>query len=210
MRCACRPGPDGARGGTVVDHVRLFPIRMAVRWTYRVHEQILPSLNRAKVPARWTDVVIRHDGYADPDIEARKLERNIKILERELIERRDDPFVLFNLGASAVQQKDYQAALGLLDRKRCWPNALAIVRRWRNWRGRCKKSRVPAEDDQGRHPIHDANRMISSSSHVSLMSIKRYDDKAVFVDGVAVRALRELPGRSSLWKNVRDRNDRRC
>jgi hypothetical protein len=26
---------------------------------------------------RWTDVVIRHDGYADPDVEARKLERNI-------------------------------------------------------------------------------------------------------------------------------------
>ena len=116
MRCACPPGHDGTRGGTVVDHVRLFPIRPGVRWTYRVHEQILPSLNRAKIPARWTDIVIRHDGYADPDVEARKLERNIKILERELIERPDDPFVLFNLGSSAVQQKDYHAALGLLER----------------------------------------------------------------------------------------------
>ena len=116
MRCACPPGPDGKRGGTVVDHVRLFPIRPGIRWTYRVHEQILPSLNRAKIPVRWTDVVIRHDGYADPEIEARKLERNIKILERELIERPDDPFVLFNLGSSAVQQKDYHAALGLLER----------------------------------------------------------------------------------------------
>jgi Flp pilus assembly protein TadD len=116
MRCACPPGHDGARGGTVVDHVRLFPIRSGVRWTYRVHEQILPSLNRAKIPARWTDIVIRHDGYADPDVEARKLERNIKILERELIERPDDPFVLFNLGSSAVQQKEYHAALGLLER----------------------------------------------------------------------------------------------
>ena len=105
MRCACPPGPDGTRGGTVVDHVRLFPIRPGVRWTYRVHEQILPSLKRAKIPVRWTDVVMRHDGYADPEVEARKLERNIKILKRELIERPDDPFVLFNLGASAVQQK---------------------------------------------------------------------------------------------------------
>ena len=52
MRCACPPGHDGTRGGTVVDHVRLFPIRPGVRWTYRVHEQILPSLNRAKIPAR--------------------------------------------------------------------------------------------------------------------------------------------------------------
>ena len=116
MRCACPPGADGMRGGTVVDHVRLFPIRPGVRWTYRVHEQILPSLNRAKIPARWTDIVIRHDGYADPLVEARKLERNIKILERELIERPDDSFVLFNLGASAVQQKQYHAALGLPER----------------------------------------------------------------------------------------------
>ena len=90
--------------------MRLFPIRPGVRWTYRVHEQILPSLNRAKIPVRWTDIVIRHDGYADPEVEARKLERNIKILERELIQRPDDPFVLFNLGSSAVQQKDYHAA----------------------------------------------------------------------------------------------------
>ena len=115
MRCACPPGPEGIRGGTVVDHVRLFPIRPGVRWTYRVHEQILPSLNRAKIKVRWTDVVIRHDGYADPDVEARKLERNIKILERELAERPDDPFVLFNLGASALQRKEYHAALGFLE-----------------------------------------------------------------------------------------------
>ena len=45
---ACDP-PDGNGGETVVDHIRLFPLRQDVRWTYRVHEQILPSLRRAKV-----------------------------------------------------------------------------------------------------------------------------------------------------------------
>ena len=44
VRCACDPGPDGTGGETVVDHVRLFPLRDDVRWTYRVHEQILPAL----------------------------------------------------------------------------------------------------------------------------------------------------------------------
>ena len=35
-----------------------------VRWTYRVHEQILPAHRRdAKVPVRWTDLIIRHAGY---------------------------------------------------------------------------------------------------------------------------------------------------
>ena len=30
--------------GTAVDHVRLFRLHTAHRWTYRVHEQILPAL----------------------------------------------------------------------------------------------------------------------------------------------------------------------
>ena len=116
VRCACAPGRDGTKGETVVDHVRLFPLRPDVRWTYRVHEQILPSLKRAKVPVRWTDLVVRHTGYADPAVEARKLERNIKILKRDLEERPDDPFVIFNLGASAVEKREWHDSLGFLGR----------------------------------------------------------------------------------------------
>ena len=65
VRCACDPSPDGSGGETVVDHVRLFPLRDDVRWTYRVHEQIMPALRRAGIPVRWTDLVVRHTGYVD-------------------------------------------------------------------------------------------------------------------------------------------------
>jgi glycosyltransferase involved in cell wall biosynthesis len=65
VRCACDPSPDGTGGETVVDHIRLFPLRDDVRWTYRVHEQILPALRRANVPVRWTDLTVRHTGYVD-------------------------------------------------------------------------------------------------------------------------------------------------
>ena len=34
VRCACAPSPDGIKGETVVDHVRLFPLRPGVRWNY--------------------------------------------------------------------------------------------------------------------------------------------------------------------------------
>jgi glycosyltransferase involved in cell wall biosynthesis len=60
VRCACDPSPDGSGGGTVVDHIRLFPLREGIRWTYRVHEQILPALRRAKIPVQWTDFTVRH------------------------------------------------------------------------------------------------------------------------------------------------------
>ena len=51
-----------------------------IRWTYRVHEQILPALRRAKIPVRWTDLTVRHTGYVDQALRARKLDRDTRIL----------------------------------------------------------------------------------------------------------------------------------
>jgi glycosyltransferase involved in cell wall biosynthesis len=116
VRCACDPSSDGSGGETVVDHIRLFPLRDDVRWTYRVHEQILPALKRACVPVLWSNVTVRHTGYTDPALRARKLERDTRILREELNERPDDPFVLFNLGSIAAERKEWDEALALLQR----------------------------------------------------------------------------------------------
>jgi tetratricopeptide (TPR) repeat protein len=116
VRCACDPSPDGTGGDTVVDHIRLFPLRSDVRWTCRVHEQILPSLRRAGIPVRWTDLTVRHTGYVDKALRSRKLDRDTKILMRELEERPDEPFVLFNLGSIAVERQAWHEAIGYLSR----------------------------------------------------------------------------------------------
>jgi tetratricopeptide (TPR) repeat protein len=116
VRCACDPSLDGTGGDTVVDHIRLFPLRADVRWTYRVHEQILPALRRAKIPVEWPDIRVRHTGYVDQALRARKLDRDTRILRAELEERPDDPFVLFNLGAIAVERKDWNHALRFLQK----------------------------------------------------------------------------------------------
>src|SRR5208282_2987228 len=94
--------------------IRLFPLRDDVRWTYRVHEQILPALRRAKVAVRWTDLTVRHTGYTDRALRARKLDQDSKILREELAERPDDPFVLFNLGAIAIERQEWRQALDFL------------------------------------------------------------------------------------------------
>jgi tetratricopeptide (TPR) repeat protein len=116
VRCACDPGPDGAGGETVVDHIRQFPVIEGVRWTYRVHEQILPALKRAGVPVEWTDITVRHTGYADRELRSRKLERDCRILREELAERPDDPFTLFNLGSISIEREQWDEALGYLRR----------------------------------------------------------------------------------------------
>ena len=67
-----------------------------------MHEQILPAVRRANVPVKWTDITVRHTGYTDRELRERKLQRDGKILEGELAERPNDPFVLINAGSIAV------------------------------------------------------------------------------------------------------------
>lgn len=108
VRCSC-DAPGGSP--TVVDHVRLFPRRGDVRWEYRVHEQILPSLRRAGVSVCWSDVTVRHTGYADPGVRGRKLDRDEAILREDLRAKPGDAFILFNLGQIAAERRDWRAAL---------------------------------------------------------------------------------------------------
>ncbi|MHB1558022.1 MAG: glycosyltransferase [Isosphaeraceae bacterium] len=116
VKCACDPGEDGSGGETVVDHIRLFPLGQAIRWTYRVHEQILPALRRVGVPVKWSGVTVRHTGYSNRAVRARKLARDSRILAGELEERPGDPFVLFNLGAIAIERQAWREALEYLGR----------------------------------------------------------------------------------------------
>ena len=115
MKCVCLP--DGAgRGETVVDHVRLFRSHPSIRWEYRVHEQILPSVRRLGGEVRWADVAILHTGYQDAALRGRKLQRDLRLLEQELAERPDEPFCLFNLGCILQDLGQHERALKALKR----------------------------------------------------------------------------------------------
>src|SRR5262249_18057339 len=109
LRCLC----DTVDGGVLaVDHPRLFPLRHDIRWVYRVHEQIIPALARAQIPMIWTDIAVRHAGYADPVIHEQKRQRNLILLHKELAERPNDPFIYYYLGTLAFEREQWQEALG--------------------------------------------------------------------------------------------------
>jgi glycosyltransferase involved in cell wall biosynthesis len=106
-----------ANGSAVlVSQVRLFRNHPAIRWDYRVHEQILPSLKRAGHTIRNTDIVIEHSGYLDPALRLKKLDRNLRLLNLDLAERPNDPFTLFNLGWSFADSGRLSDAIPLLQR----------------------------------------------------------------------------------------------
>ncbi len=76
----------------------------------------MPGLRRAGIPVRWTDLVVRHTGYTDLALRAKKLDRDMRILSEELKDRPDEPFILFNLGAIAVERRDWRGSLDYLGR----------------------------------------------------------------------------------------------
>jgi glycosyltransferase involved in cell wall biosynthesis/Tfp pilus assembly protein PilF len=109
MKCLCLPDAQGV--ATSVDHLRLFRNHPQLRWTFRVHEQILPAIRALGHEVRWSDVVVHHTGYRDPALRHRKLERDLRLLLLENAERPDHAFTLFNLGS--VYQELGKTALAL-------------------------------------------------------------------------------------------------
>ena len=57
---------------------------------------------------RWTDIIVRHSGYADPVIHEKKRQRNQLLLTRELAERPNDPFIYYYLGTLAFERKQWR------------------------------------------------------------------------------------------------------
>jgi tetratricopeptide (TPR) repeat protein len=106
------PLPDGSP--LDLQHVRLFRNHPAIRWQYRVHEQIAPAINLQGHPIRPVDIVINHSGYDDPHVHRRKLQRNARLLELDLQDRPNDAFVLFNLGTAYEELGRTAQAIPLL------------------------------------------------------------------------------------------------
>jgi glycosyltransferase involved in cell wall biosynthesis/predicted Zn-dependent protease len=106
--------PHGSR--VAVDQVRLFRRDPALRWEYRVHEQIMLAIRRAGHDVRRTDIVITHGGYEAPGAAERKLQRNVELLLRQDAERPDDPITLYHLGLANQRLGRAAEALPLLRR----------------------------------------------------------------------------------------------
>lgn len=97
---------------------RLFRRNPGVRFEGRVHEQISPSLARLGLPtARLEGLTILHYGYMPQALaDGTKTERSTRMLEREVTDRPDDPFALFNLGNALLAQRKVQDAIAYLRR----------------------------------------------------------------------------------------------
>jgi glycosyltransferase involved in cell wall biosynthesis len=112
------PPAPGEEGFTTVDHVKLFRNRPGIRFEGRIHEQILESIYKSGGTVERSPLHVVHSGYDySPEGQVRKRERDWTLLNKDLEERPDHPFVLFNIGMTAYHTKDFERALPAL--KRC-------------------------------------------------------------------------------------------
>jgi tetratricopeptide (TPR) repeat protein len=111
------PGEAGQLDVTVVDHVKLFRNLQHLRFSGRIHEQILPAIRRSAGETDWTDVFVVHSGYDhSPAGQERKKERDLHLLALELGEQPNHPFTLFNLGMTYADVGEHARAVEFLER----------------------------------------------------------------------------------------------
>ena len=111
------PGP-GEFSESVVDHVKLFPNRPGLRFEHRIHEQILPALKRAGIPIEFSDAYVVHQNYDRSEAgQEKKRLRDYRLLELDLLDHPDHPFVLYNLGMTYLYAtKEFELAAHYLRR----------------------------------------------------------------------------------------------
>jgi GT2 family glycosyltransferase/2-polyprenyl-3-methyl-5-hydroxy-6-metoxy-1,4-benzoquinol methylase/tetratricopeptide (TPR) repeat protein len=106
---------DGSEDFTEVDQVHLYRNLPYLLWDGLIHEQIIGSIHRAAGYYEKTEFFMVH-ANADhtPEGQARKLERDLRILYKELKLRPGHPFTLFNLGMTCRDAGDHEQAIGFL------------------------------------------------------------------------------------------------
>jgi glycosyltransferase involved in cell wall biosynthesis len=111
------PGP-GEYSPSVVDHVKLFPNRPDLRFEHRIHEQVLPAIRRAGLEVLPSELFVTHENYdRSEEGQARKRVRDFRLLELDLKDHPDHPFVLYNLGMTYLYAtREYEAAAHSLRR----------------------------------------------------------------------------------------------
>jgi glycosyltransferase involved in cell wall biosynthesis len=105
--------------GVAVQHsaLRVFRNREAYRFEGRVHEQFAHRLPALAERVEYTQVRIEHFGYLGAVRDAKeKSRRNLELLERQIAEGVDTPFLHFNLGSERAASGDLPGSLVHLQR----------------------------------------------------------------------------------------------
>ena len=81
------------------EYCRLFRNHPEIRYQGRIHEQILPAIQKLNGKVLQSDIVIDHWAYgATAEKKKKRAQRNMRLLLKDADENPGDPFICYNLG----------------------------------------------------------------------------------------------------------------
>jgi glycosyltransferase involved in cell wall biosynthesis len=100
---------------TASDYCRLFRNDPRIRFSGRVHEQILPAVNAIGGNVLKSSIRIDHWGYAVSETKrTERARRNLSLLLKDIGDNPDDPFVWFNIGLAYKTLGNTEEAINAL------------------------------------------------------------------------------------------------
>lgn len=75
---------DNGSTGSEFSQIRMFPNHPRLRFVGAVHEQVYPSLVTLGLPLEYSEILVHHTGYTDPQTIKAKQARNRSILENRV------------------------------------------------------------------------------------------------------------------------------
>ena len=96
--------------GRTIDYTERFFNRKRYHYTGRIHEQVTPKYGK-NFEAFLLNTIIGHDGYLMTDKQREeKSHRNVSLLEKELADHPDNPYIMYQLGKGYEIINDYVSA----------------------------------------------------------------------------------------------------
>jgi tetratricopeptide (TPR) repeat protein len=101
---------DEGSTGSEFSQIRMFPNHPRLRFAGAVHEQVYPALVSLGLPLEYTDILVHHTGYTDPETIKAKQARNRGILERRVASGESGAMQWYQLATTMQDLGDVEEA----------------------------------------------------------------------------------------------------
>jgi len=101
---------DHGSTGSEFSQIRMFPNHPRLRFVGAVHEQVYPALMALGIPLDYTDIMVHHTGYTDPDTIKAKQARNQTILEHRVAKGEGGAIQWYQLATTRQDLGEFEEA----------------------------------------------------------------------------------------------------
>ena len=91
--------------------LRMFPNHPALRFRYKVHEQLFHNVARMGLHVFFTETTVHHTGYEDPELKKKKAHRNLLLLEEDPERVAREPSLAMAIGDSYYILGEYEKGI---------------------------------------------------------------------------------------------------